>query len=198
MKLKGKPRETLEITLAEGEVDGEPYKVTATVAHLSRKDLKEVYEQSVGLRWDPEAPSPSGRRGEKGAGVPDFDLGKNLRETLRRQVPAVSGLTPAALLALGDVPPHVELEVEVGADGFVVWDHDRIAYREETEVPAPVPGRPDRKIPRVTEYTLASYLYAFAPTERFQDVLAEAQASFQRLRDEAEKKSAETSGGSPS
>lgn len=177
-KIKGRQRQTIEVELIEG--------VTATVAYLTRKDHAEIFSQAYHNRWDRDANEG------KGGIVQEFDYETNLREKLRRQVPAVTGLTADALLEIAELPPHVELDVEE-ADGCVVWDHDRIAYSETIEIDAPTEKEPNRKRSKTVSYTLPAYLYTYAPQASFAARVDGVQSEFQRLRAESEKKSSKTS-----
>jgi hypothetical protein len=179
MKLKGKQRETINLELSPG--------VTATVAYLTRKDQSEIFTRAYRNSWEAEANEG------KGGIVQEFDYAANLQEKLRRQVPAVSGLTAEGLLELAEVPPHVELDVEI-VDDCVVWDHDRIAYSETLEVDAPTASQPNRKKTKVIPYTLPAYIYTYAPQDVFARKVDGVQDEFRRLKAEAEKKSSTTSG----
>lgn len=190
MKLRGKPRETAAIELASGEVDGKPYRIEATVAYLTRKDQTEILNAAAGYRWDPDV---SNGKGGLGAVVTDFELDKQLCEKLRRQVPSVTGLTVDALLAVAELPPHVEIDVEVSESGEVAWDHDRIVFTESHEFDSPTPKKPNRKRTKTASYTLPAFLYTYAPPSFLAEKLDQVQADFQRAKAEAEKKSDETS-----
>jgi len=184
MKIQGKPRETIEVEIAAG--------VTATVAHLTRKDQSEIFSGAYGQRWDASA------NGGKGGIVPEFDTERNLRERLRRQLVALRGLTPELLLEIAEVPPHVELDVpELDADGCIPISHDHIAYRETIEIDDPTEKDPGRKRSKTLAYTLPAYLYSYAPAEAFARKLDAVQDEFRKLKAEAEKKSSATSEGSP-
>lgn len=179
MKIKGKPRETLEVNLGHG--------VIATVAYLTRKDASEINNQAFGQRWDAEA----------GKVVPEFDTMSNLQERMRRGVPAVSGLTVEALLALAEVPPHVELDAEVGEGDVVAWDHDRIVYSETVSVDDPTEKNPSRKATKTLRYTLPMYLYSYGPRDGFAARFEEVQVQWRTLHAEREKKSLRTPESSP-
>lgn len=183
MKIPGKPRETIELEIAPG--------VTATVAHLTRKDQSEIFSGAYGQRWDAAA------NAGKGGIVPEFDTERNLRERLRRQLVALRGLTPERLLEIAEVPPHVELDVPELVDDCIPLDHDHIAYRETIEIDDPTEKDPSRKRSKTLAYTLPAYLYSYAPVEAFARKLDSVQDEFRRLKAEAEKKSSQTSEGSP-
>lgn len=177
MKLKGKPRETIRVELGHG--------VTATFAFLTRKDLNEIGAEALGHRWDADAKVV--RR--------EFDNMLNLRESLRRGIPSVSGLTPDAVLALGDIPEHVELDVELAEDGTVQWDHDRVVYAETISIDDPTESNPTRKTTRTLQYTLPMYLYSYGPKTGLAGKFDEVQARWAEAHAEAEKKSMTTSAG---
>jgi hypothetical protein len=179
MKLKAQPRETIEVTLAEGCV--------ATVARITRKETSDIFVRALRRTWDAEA------NDGKGGIVSDTDGQAILQERLRIGVPSVRGLTVDAVLSLAELPEGVELDVaDPDENGCLAWDHDRIVYAETITIDDPSAKDPNRKKAIQRSYTLPMYLYTYGPVAGFGAQFEEVQREFARLKAEAEKKSSTT------
>lgn len=125
-------------------------------------------------------------RDERMGTGPRVDEGKKWRAFVRHYIAEWDGLTVEILDALAplEAGSNEELDVDVGADGFIRLDHDVIALRD------------DRK--DAEAYTLPEYIWHRALSADFalRIQMAARQISEERMRAATElKKSSETSSG---
>lgn len=191
MKISGKKRPTVEIPLWTGAIDGEPQEIVATVGYLTRPDEAAAFQAGIGAAWDDEL------NDGKGGVRQTYDERAVIREKLRRAVIDVRGLTVENFAAFADIVDDIEIDVRVADDGrSIVWDHDHVVRTEVVQVPAPTAKDPDRKKTKEVPWNLATFLYAYAPSENFSTKIDQAQKDFRQAESDAEKKRPTTSSDS--
>lgn len=176
MKLRGKKR-TIEV-----EIEG----ATFDVALITRRDESEIAVSAYSRKWDAEAK----------AAREHFDANAATKEKLRRMLVAARGMTIDWLDRILDLPEHIEIDLPDPQGDEIPLSHTHVVWRETIQVDDPAAKDLNRKKSVEIEWTLPLLLYSWAPIEKFQALVDEAQKRFAELEAEAEKKRSTTSVGS--